>query len=100
MLRYKRMPDPVFSDTLKSGTLSNRGNKYGQAYCTSYGWSRCHPMAKKSEAHDTLSLVFKQDGVPPKMIVDKLREKSLGKFERKCKEADCRLVNTEPFPPW
>ena len=100
MLRYKRMPDPVFSDTLKAGTLSKRGNKYGQAYCTSYGWSICHPMAKKSEYHDTLSLVFKQDGVPTKMIVENSREQSLGEFERKCKEADCHLVNTEPFPHW
>ena len=24
----------------------------------------------------------------------------MGEFERKCKEADCHLVNTEPFPPW
>ena len=100
MLRYKRMHDPIFSDTLKAGNLSKRGNKYGQAYCTIYGWSRCHPMAKKNEAHDMLSLVFKRDGVPPKMIVDNSREKSLGEFERKCKEADFHLVNTEPFFPW
>ena len=57
-------------------------------------------MDKKSEVHDTLSPVFKQYGVPPKMIVDNSREQSLGEFERKCKEADCHLVNTEPFPPW
>ena len=97
---YKCMPDPVFSNTLKSGTFSKIGNKYGQAYCTSYGWSICHPMAKKSEYHDTLSLVFKQDGVPTKMIVENSREQSLGEFERKCKEADCHIVNTGPFPPW
>ena len=90
---YKCMPDPVFSNTLKSGTFSKIGNKYGQAYCTSYGWSICHPMAKKSEYHDTLSLVFKQDGVPTKMIVENSREQSLGKFERKCKEADCHIVS-------
>ena len=100
MLRYKRMPEPVFFDTLKAGTLSKRGNKYSQAYYIRYGWSRYHPMAKKSKAHDKLSLVFKRDGVPSKMIVDNSREQSLGEFERKCKEDDCHLVNTEPFPPW
>ena len=26
ILRYKRMPEPIFSDTLKDGTLSKRGN--------------------------------------------------------------------------
>ena len=37
-MRYKRLPHPVFSDTLKSGVLSKRGNKYEQAYVPSmYG---------------------------------------------------------------
>ena len=100
MLRYKRMPHPMFSDTLKAGTLSKRGNLYGQAYCTSFGWARCHPMAKKSEAHETLSLLFQRDVVPPKMIVDISKEQSLGNFARKCREADCHLVNTKPYSPW
>ena len=66
MLRYQRLPHPVFTDTLKAGTKSKCGNVYGQAYCTQFGWSRCHPMTHNSEAHETLSLLFKRDGVPPK----------------------------------
>ena len=58
MFRYRRLPHPVFTDTLKSRTKSKRGNVYGQAYCTQFGWSRCHPMLQKSETHETLSLVF------------------------------------------
>ena len=56
-------------------------------------------MAQKSEAHDTQYLMFKRDGVPPNMIVDKSREKSLGDFARKCREAECNLVNSEPYSP-
>ena len=41
-------------------------------------------MKKNSEAHETLSLMFKRDGVPPRMIVDNSKEKSLGEFRRKC----------------
>ena len=74
--------------------------KYGQAYCTSFGWSRCHPMKKKSEAHETLSLMFKRDGFPPRMIVDNSKGKSLGKFRQKCREVDCHLVKNEPYSPW
>ena len=70
MLHYKRMPDPIYAETLKSGIVSKCGNKYGQAYCTSYGWIHWHPMAKKSDALVMLSLMFKFDGVPPKIIVD------------------------------
>ena len=72
------MPNPIYADTIKSGILSKQGNKYEQAYCNSYGWSHCHPMAQKSDAHYTLSLMFKRDGVPPKVIVDKSKKQSLG----------------------
>ena len=54
-------------------------------------------MKKKSESHETLSLMFKRDGVPPRTIVDNSKEKSLGKFRQKCLEVDCHLVNTEPL---
>jgi hypothetical protein len=57
-------------------------------------------MKLKSEAHETLLLVFNHDGVLPRMIMDKSKEQSLGKFLKKCKEADCHLVNTEPYSPW
>ena len=80
MLRYRRIPHQVFSDTLQSGCLSAARMKYGQAYCTSFGWSRCHPIKKKSEAHETLSLMFKHDCVPPRMIVDNSKEQSLGEL--------------------
>ena len=80
MLRYRRMPHPVFSDTLQSGCLSAAGMKYGQAYCTSFGWSMCHPMKKKSEAHETLSLMFKRDGFLSRMILENSKEQSLGEF--------------------
>ena len=57
-------------------------------------------MKKKSEAHETLSLIFKHDGVPPRMIVENSKEQSLGELWRKCREVDCHLVNTEPYSPW
>ena len=57
-------------------------------------------MKMKSDAQDTLSLTFKRDGVPPRMIVDDSKEQTLGTFRRKCREADCHLVNTKPYSPW
>ena len=57
-------------------------------------------MKLKSEAHESLSMLFKRDDVPPNIVVDNSKEKSLGKFSRKCLESDCHLVNTEPYSPW
>ena len=34
------------------------------------------------------------------MIVDNYKEQSLGEFRRKCCEADCHLINSEPYLPW
>jgi hypothetical protein len=98
MLRYKRMPHACFTDTLVAGTTSRQGNKYAQAYCTSFGWMRAHPMKRKGDAHETLSLLFHRDGVPPVMIMDGSKEQTLGDFSRKLRQADCHKRQTDPTP--
>ena len=100
MLLYKFMPRPLFSDTLQSGTKSTRVNIYGQAYCTSFGWSRFHPMRKKGEAQKTLSMIFKCGGVSPRMIVYSSKEQSLGGIKRKCCEVGFHLVSSDPHSHW
>ena len=100
MMRYKRLPHTVFSDTMAAGVVSTSQNKYAQAYCTQYGWSRVHPMRLKKRAHENLSLIFKRDGVPPKIVVDNFKEQTLGKFAKKCREADCHIVTTDLYSPW
>jgi hypothetical protein len=71
-----------------------------QIFMTDFGWSRSFPMTCKSEAHEALGLLFAQDSVPPKMIVDNAKEMKMGEFARKCKEAHCYLRSMEPFSPW
>ena len=100
MLHYMRMPDPVYADTLKPGIVSKWEINYVQAYYTSYGWSLCHCMAHKSEAHDMLSLMLKRDGVPPNMIVNKSKEQYLGSFELKFRSSECQLVNSKTYLHW
>ena len=53
-------------------------------------------MAKKGDTHETLSLLFKPDVVPPKMIVDGAKEHILGKFHKKFKESNYHLKQTDP----
>ena len=49
---------------------SRNGNKYAQVYCTRSGWTLAIPMQSKSDAHETLSLLFSRHGVPNILIVD------------------------------
>jgi hypothetical protein len=67
-----------------------------QACATTFGWARAHLMKHKGEAHETLSLVFQQDGVPPTMVTNDSKEQTEGEFQRKLKEADCHPRVTEP----
>ena len=99
-LRYNRLRHTMFTDTLKAGTISRRGNQYAQIYTTGFHWNRAHPMKKKSDAHKTVSLLFQRDGVPPDMVMDGAKEQTLGTFRDKCQEADCRVKQTEPYSPW
>jgi hypothetical protein len=47
-----------------------------------------------------LSLMFKRDGVPPKMIIDGSKEQVKGVFRHKLKEVNCHMHVTEPYSPW
>ncbi len=79
----------TFTDTMFAGTPSCSGNKCAPVYATSFGWARAHPMTRKGEAHETLSLLFHCDGVTPNMVLDGLKEQTKGDFMRKLHEADC-----------
>ena len=90
----------MFTDTLESAVISKRGNRYAQVFATPFGWTRVHPMAKKSNAHDGLSLMFARDGVPNCLIMDNSKEQTLGEFRKKARKADCWIEQTEAYSPW
>ncbi len=57
-------------------------------------------MKRKGDTHETLSLVFQREGVPPIMVTDDPKEQTKGEFWRKLKEADCHPQVTEPYSLW
>ena len=74
----------MVADTLISGTVSMRGNKYAEIFATDFGWASAYPMKRKSEAHEALSLLFQRTGVPDNLIVDGSKEQVQGDFKKKC----------------
>ena len=93
-LWYHRLAYPIFSDTMFASTVSRRGNKCAQVYDSAF------PIASRSEAHETLSLLFVIGGVPPTCICNNARELVQEKFHQKLKEAACHLKQLEPYTPW
>jgi hypothetical protein len=75
------------------------GQKNGPTYTTSFGWACAHPMKCKGEAHETLSLVFQQNDVPPTMVTNDSKEQTQGEFRCKLKKAYCHPRVTESYSP-
>ena len=57
-------------------------------------------MASRSEAHETLWLLFVRDGVPPTCMCENAKEMIQGKFHQKLKETECLLNQLEPYIFW
>ena len=57
-------------------------------------------MSKKSDVHETLSLLLAQEEVPSTLVMDGAREQVMGEFRHKPRQADCLVKQTEPYSPW
>ena len=64
----------LYTNTLESGTASHRGNNYAQVFA-----HRNTPMKTKGQENEALSLLFAQEGVPNKMIMDGLKEQTINR---------------------
>ena len=56
-----------------------RGNGCAQVFATVFGYVRMHEMASRSEANETLLLLFARDGVPSVCICNDAKEIIQGK---------------------
>jgi hypothetical protein len=98
MLCYKRLLHTTLTDTMFAGMPSCSGNKCAQAYSTSFGWARAHPMTRKGEAHETLSLLFHCDGAPPTMVFNGSNEQCKGDFKEYYVRQIATLDRLNPTP--
>ena len=60
-----------------------KGNKCAQVYATDFGLARAFPIASRSEAHETLLLLFAWDGILLACSCNNARELLQGKFHQK-----------------
>jgi hypothetical protein len=56
-------------------------------------------MEKEKDAHEALSLLFHQDGVPNIIVMYGSKAQIQGDFRRKLREAGCHIKQTEPHTP-
>ena len=79
-LCYLCLPHQAFLDTMFVSTVSRRTNNCVQVKTTHFGWARVHPLTSKSDAHDTLLLLFARVSVLPACRCNHTNEMNQGKF--------------------
>ena len=75
------------------------GYTCAQLFVTYFGWFKVKPIKLRSELPLVLKSVFKEDGVPEKMICDGAPEQVSGEAARLCQLTDCiiqQLVSILP----
>ena len=101
LLRFRRLPCRMFTDTMKSSVESwFRKNRYGQVYVTDFGWIGFYPMQKKSQAPDTLVELAHDKGVPTHFVMDNSLEQTKGEFKRKARSFGTHIRQLETHSPW
>ncbi len=91
LLKWKRLAEDLYTDTMFAKCKSLRGNTCCQMYASPFHWLYARPMKKKSEAHYTLDELFSKFGVPRAIIPDNAKEVTEGDFLKKCRKAQCRV---------
>ena len=84
----------MFMDTYfesKKLVSSMQGYTCAQLFVTDFRWCKVMPTKLRSELPLVLKLVFKEDGVPDKMICNGTPEQVSGEAERLCQLADCTI---------
>ena len=79
---------------------SIRGYTCDQLFVIDFRWCKVNPMKFRSELPLVLKSVFKEDGVPEKMICDGAPEQVSGEAARLCQLADCTIQQLERGTPW
>lgn len=103
MLRYYRIQCDMYMDTYFAANKlgpSIRGHTCAQLFVTDFGWCKVKPMKLKSELPLALKSLFKEDGVPEKIICDGAAEQVGGDSKRLCQLSDCTIQQLERGTPW
>ena len=83
-LQYRRLKTTMFTDTHFSSVKYTRGNTCAQVWTNYIKWFRIEPMSTISHAHHSNKKIFKNGGVPSKIVMNGAREQVMGKFKEAC----------------
>ena len=101
--RYRRLGGQFarfYTDTLFSKVISVMGHTCAQIFCNKAGFIKIYPMNAKSEAHNALSALIHEIGIPHEIHSDNAPELSKGEFKRKMNRYEIYSTFSEPYSYW
>ena len=102
MVRYKHLDVNMFTDTMHaSGRVgkSVRNYSHAQVFATSFGWVGVVLLEYERDMSQAYKQVFKEIGVPSKLIADGARSQTKGDAANECKKSGCTIVELERGTP-
>jgi hypothetical protein len=100
-LRYPRLNDYVYSDTMFSSVVSKpRQHTCAQLFVTSKRYEKVYPMRTKGQAGEMLNQFITNTGIPLGLITDGAKEETLGQWDEVRKKFLLTQRTTEPHSPW
>ena len=103
MLRYRRIEDHFFMDTLfatKKGGKSSRGNTCCQLFVTAKGFLHAVPMKRKSEVYMAVKMFAKEIGAPNAIVCDMAKEQTSAELKGFLNDIGTTLHALEEGTPW
>jgi hypothetical protein len=97
-LRYKRLNETFYSDTMFATTKSLKGNRCAQIFSTK-DFIRVHPMDSKSECAQALQVFAEDIGIPADLVTDGAAELTApqSNFRKLCRDLRIRTRESEPY---
>ena len=89
----------MFTGTYFSFIKSTRGNTCAQIWTNDIEWIRKNLISTKSHAYHSTKKLFKNDGVPSKIVMDGSRDQIMGKFKEACQDATVQVQQLEYNTP-
>ena len=102
MLRYRHLDVNMFSDTMyaaKRHGKSVRNNTCVQVFTTDFGWIQTYCFQYERDIHKGFKTLFKDTGVPRKLIMDEARSQVKGETRKVCEQAGCTVIELEKETP-
>ena len=102
MIRYKHLNCTMFSDTMfasaKAGK-SVRNFTCVQVFVTDFGWCMTYNLDFERNIHTAFKRLFKEIGVPLKMVMDGAKAQVSGETKKICDEVGCQINELEKYTP-